>query len=138
MDERYSLEIEPEPYLVPTVRMFAATLARQAGCAEETVFDVKLAVSEACTNAVQAHERTGVDSPIRIEVTESDDVLSYEIADGGGGLDTTPPDEPAEVFKHAAESGGHGMGLAVIRALFPDAEFNSSSSGTVVRFALPR
>ena len=55
--DTYILEIDPDPQLVPTARMFAATVARQLGCPEDAVLDVKIAISEACTNAVQAQRR---------------------------------------------------------------------------------
>lgn len=137
--DTYVLEIDPDPHLVPTARMFAATLARQHGCAEESVLDVKIAVSEACTNAVQAHHDRGVESPITLRVEERGSELCYEVEDAGQGVDVVPA-EPPEVFRRAIEDDTPdqtGMGLALIRALFPGAEFASIGDGTLVRFSLP-
>ena len=136
--DTYILEMDPDPRLVPTARMFAATVARQLGCPEESVLDVKLAISEACSNAVQAQQEAGVGEPISLRVEETGPELVYEIADAGEGLDFVP-EEPPEVFRRAAERGQEqGMGLALIRALFPGAEFLARDRGTVVRFALAR
>jgi anti-sigma regulatory factor (Ser/Thr protein kinase) len=137
--DRYILEMDPDPMLVPTARMFAATVARQLGAPEDSVLDLKIAVSEACTNAVQAHQTRGVEAPVRLRVEEDDNVLVYEVEDAGEGIDVIP-EEPPEVFKRAAESTGdqQGMGLALIRALFPEAEFTPHGPGTMVRFRLPR
>lgn len=137
--DTYILEIDPDPHLVPTARMFAATVARQLGCPEDSVLDVKIAISEACTNAVQAHVDRGVDDPIRLKVEEQAQRLIYEVSDAGHGVDV-PSDEPPEVFRRAVESGtdDEGMGLALIRALFPSAEFQPQDEGTVVRFGVDR
>lgn len=139
MDESYILEIDPDQQLVPTARMFAATVARQLGCGEDSVLDLKIAVSEACTNAVQAHNKRGVADRITLRIEEGPDGLVCEVSDAGLGLDAEPG-EPPEVFRQAAEGTGDqpGMGLALIRALFPSAEFGPFQRGTRVRFALDR
>jgi serine/threonine-protein kinase RsbW len=136
--DTYILEIDPDPKLVPTARMFAATVARQLGCPEDSVLDVKIAVSEACTNAVQAHQDKGVNSPIRLTVEEDGPNVSYEVRDVGQGMDVKP-EEPPEVFRRAVEdTAEQGMGLALIRALFPSATFEPQLDGTIVRFGLHR
>lgn len=137
--DTYILDIDPDPQLVPTARMFAATVARQLGCPEESVLDVKIAVSEACTNAVQAHRDRNVTAPVRLTVAEQGPDLVYEVQDSGHGIDEMPP-EPPEVFQRAVEGDvdDQGMGLALIRALFPSAEFEPHGSGTVVRFRIDR
>lgn len=137
--DTYLLEIDPDPKLVPTARMFAATVARQLGAQEESVLDLKIAVSEACTNAVQAHQERGVDTPIKLRVEEGPSELTYEVEDSGEGI-ASVPDEPPEVFRRAVEDSTdeQGMGLALIRALFPKAEFESAGAGTIVRFSLGR
>jgi serine/threonine-protein kinase RsbW len=137
--DTYILEIDPDPQLVPTARMFAATVARQLGCPEDAVLDVKIAVSEACTNAVQAHLDRHVDGPIRLKVEEEGPGLVYEVTDAGHGIHEMPP-EPPEVFRRAVDGqvDDQGMGLALIRALFPSAEFEPQDEGTLVRFRIDR
>jgi serine/threonine-protein kinase RsbW len=137
--DTYILEIDPDPKLVPTARMFAATVARQLGCPEDAVLDVKIAVSEACTNAVQAQIDRNVETPVRLKVEEQGPGLVYEVQDAGHGIDEIP-EEPPEVFQRAVEGtvDDQGMGLALIRALFPSAEFEPRGEGTVVRFQIDR
>ena len=62
---------------------YSATVARLVGCPEDTVYDVKIAVSEACTNAVLAHSND--DSPILLRVQEQPNKLIYEVSDAGPG-----------------------------------------------------
>jgi serine/threonine-protein kinase RsbW len=135
----YVLEIDPEPQLIPTARMFAATVARQHGYPEESVLDLKIAVSEACTNAVNAHRTSGVESVVRVAAMTNGQDLRYEITDAGKGFDYEPED-PSAVFRRAAEDAADvpGMGLALIRTLFPSVEVQRESEGTIVRFALTR
>lgn len=137
--DTFSLEIDADPSLVPTARMFAATVARRYGVEEDAVLDVKIAVSEACTNAVQAHMEREVEGPITLRVTETGPDLVYEVADAGEGIGHVP-EEPPEVFRKAIEDAEHrqGMGLALIRSIFPQAEFEATDAGTTVRFQLAR
>jgi anti-sigma regulatory factor (Ser/Thr protein kinase) len=137
--DNYILEIDPDPQLVPTARMFAATIARQLGCPEDSVLDVKIAISEACTNAVQAHQERGLADPIRLRVEEQASGLLYEVEDVGPGIDVEP-EEPPTVFRRVIEDAEpqQGMGVALIRALFPKVEFGTTDGGTRVRFQLAR
>jgi len=135
--ERYVLEIDPDPQLVPTARMFAATVARQLGCPEDAVLDLKIAVSEACTSALEgsalAHE------PVRLLVAESGDELVYEVTDPSYAFHEIP-DEPNEVFEKVVDGApdDQEMRLALIRALFPSAEVASVDSHSAIRFRVAR
>ena len=57
--ERFVIEIPADAKSIALARVFASTIARAFGCEEELIDDVKIAISEACTNAVKAHERAG-------------------------------------------------------------------------------
>jgi serine/threonine-protein kinase RsbW len=135
----YVLELDPEPQLIPTARMFAATVARQHGYPEEGVLDLKIAISEACTNAVTAHRGSGINEHVRITALADASDITYEITDSGRGFDYTA-EEPASVFRRAAEDDVDlpGMGLALIRTLFPSAEIKRDGEGTLVRFTISR
>ena len=135
----YILELDPEPQLIPTARMFAATVARQHGYPEEGVLDLKIAISEACTNAVTAHRGSDVQDSVRITAQADSSDITYEIADSGKGFDYAPED-PTAIFRRAAEDDDDvpGMGLALIRTLFPSAEIKRDGEGTLVRFTISR
>lgn len=134
--DRYVLEIDPDPQLVPTARMFAATVARQLGCAEDTVLDVKIAISEACTSAVQMQTENDKLGSVRLAVTEEDRGLLYEVADTADTF-THVPDEPTAVLEQVLDgTDEQQMRLALIRALFPSAELGDS--GSAIRFRVDR
>lgn len=75
---------------VGIVRLAVASLARSAGFDEERVDDIRIAVSEACTNAVLAHEEAGSSDPVTVAWSESADQIAVQIDDrvtsreGGG------------------------------------------------------
>ena len=72
------LSIPPRSAYVGVVRLAVSSLARKAGFDEETVDDLKIAVSEACTNAIEGTEG---DEPITIGWIEEDDRVTVEIGD---------------------------------------------------------
>lgn len=132
----YVLELDPEPQLIPTARMFAATVARQQGLPEEGVLDLKIAISEACTNAVTAHRASGVDSTVRVSAQANGGDITYEIRDFGHGF-VYEAEDPSAVFRRAAQDDDlPGMGLALIRTLFPSAEIARDGDETLVRFTV--
>ncbi len=76
-----ALEIPAKPDYVGVVRLAVASLARKAGMDEERVDDLKIAVSEACTNIVIEAEEAGRDDPIRVSVQGTPTTMTVEIAD---------------------------------------------------------
>ena len=59
------LEIPPRSPYVGVVRLALSSLARAAGLDEEKVDDIKIAVSEACANAVLNNEEANSDEEER-------------------------------------------------------------------------
>jgi serine/threonine-protein kinase RsbW len=60
----------PLPAHVRTARLVATAVARRSGVDEELLDEVRLAVGEACSRAVEAHRRHCPAEPIRIEMTD--------------------------------------------------------------------
>jgi anti-sigma regulatory factor (Ser/Thr protein kinase) len=88
-----------------------------------------VAVTEAATNAIEAHLRHGVDRPIEVVVDRGGGVITIE--DHGGGIDEAETEEPVAPGPSAAR----GRGLLIIRSVCPDARF--VATGTGVRTELP-
>ena len=116
-------------------RLFAASVARHFGCDEDVVEDVKVAISEACTNAVKAHDGAGITEPIRIVVSPDDMGLRFEVIDSGDGV------EPVSISSDATPPSGlyeGSLGLVLIRSLFGSLEFaQNEGPGTRVAFVAP-
>ena len=127
-DDRFVLEVPADPAYIGTARIFASALARHFEVADETVEDLKVAVSEACSRAL-AGER---DDRISITVQPVDERLTFEIEQSDvrrptGGSDTPTPS--------AAEL-ATGLSLELVSALFGDAEVVPTAAGPVLRFSV--
>ena len=137
--EQLRLTIPPDAGYIAMARMFAGSVARHYGCDEDVVEDVKVAVSEACTNSVKAHHDSGTIDPIELRAREADAQLTFEIVDSGKGIDV---DLRAAIDEGAATPAAGlyegSLGLTLIRSLFPGAEiFRNQDRGTTVRFGVP-
>ena len=80
-----SLEIPPRSPYVGVVRLTVAALARTAGLDEEVVEDLRIAVSEACANAVLANEEAGSDEAVVVDWFQEADRLIIRVGDRGPG-----------------------------------------------------
>jgi serine/threonine-protein kinase RsbW len=112
-------------------RLALSGLARRHPVDEELLADLKLAVTEACGNAVRhAYEEDGT---VGIAYVVSDDRIDMIVEDQGSGMpegegvgaDLAPPTQPLE----------SGMGLSIIRAIVDEVEIKPGADGygTVVR-----
>jgi serine/threonine-protein kinase RsbW len=122
--ELIRLDIPALPAFVGVARVVVVSVATTVdGIADDRLEDLRIAVSEACTNAVEAHAEDGAHQRIVLRCTLADDALTVEIAGegtaaAGGG---TGADDEAR-----AES---GWGLQLIRALVDDVTFSMAEQG---------
>ncbi len=136
--EQLRLAIPPEAGYIAMARMFAGSVSRHYGCDEDVVEDVKVAVSEACTNSVKAHRDGGTNESIELRAHARDGELTFEIVDSGKGIDA----EMQAAVQQGAVTPAAGLyegslGLALIRSLFPGAEISRNDDrGTTVRFVI--
>ena len=102
-------------------RLALSGITRMRPLNDETLNDLKLAVTEACTNSVRhAYGSNGGTVDIVYELHE--DRLVVEVSDDGGGFD---PDDVEE----AAELTEGGLGIAIIRALVDEFEVGERGAG---------
>ena len=65
------LTISALPAHVRTARLMATAVARRAGVSESTLDEIRLAVGEACSRAVEAHRTHCPDQPIAVKTPRS-------------------------------------------------------------------
>ena len=107
------------PASVPALRSEIAEFAKAAGIGEPLLSAVKLAVSEAVTNAV-VHAYVGVrPGPVRLAARLHDDCLLVEVSDDGGGM------------MPRLDSPGLGVGLPFIADTADTLDIASSPRGGV-------
>jgi anti-sigma regulatory factor (Ser/Thr protein kinase) len=74
------IQIPPRPGYVGVVRLALGSLARTAGMDEESIDDLRIAISEACTNAVIATESGGSDEPVTVTWDATESAIAVEIS----------------------------------------------------------
>ena len=118
----FKASIPGTPLGVRTIRHELTRLAEDCGMDAEEVSDVRLAVTEAATNAVlHAYAETEGDVDVTAEVRDGE--LAVVIADSGPGL-VERPDSP-----------GLGVGLAVMANVALRMRIVSDGRGTAVHMA---
>jgi anti-sigma regulatory factor (Ser/Thr protein kinase) len=106
-------------------RDFAERAASDFGLGVEACYDVKLAMSEAVTNAIQ-HGSSSPSDPIKIVVAAQEGALVFEVLDTGR-------------FRPRVRRGGEfaesGRGLEFMRVLMDEVDLRPGDGGTLMRFA---
>ena len=121
-----ALSIPAKAEYIVLCRLALAGLARVRALEAETVADLKLALTEACSNSIRhayAQGRTGV---VEVRYELNGEKLQVEVTDDGAGFDVStlaPDGEPDE----------GGLGIAIIRALTDELAIESDGRGSRLR-----
>ena len=92
----------PLPAHVRTARLVATAVARRSGVAEALLDEVRLAVGEACSRAVEVHQEHCPDEPVRVALTgagERFEVVVTNTAANDDGVEWPPVSEPAPTVR---------------------------------------
>lgn len=111
-------------------RLALSGIARTLTLDEEDVADLKLAVTEACGNAVR-HAYEGDDGSVAVSYVVGPGALELIVQDRGSGI-AEEGDHPSEEDDYEPLEGG--MGMAIIRAVVDavDVRQGADGRGTVV------
>lgn len=82
---RVEIAIPRRPAYVRVVRLALASLARSSGLGEEAIEDLKIAVGEACANAVIVAPDDSPDEPVRIRWNDGPERIVIEVGDASSG-----------------------------------------------------
>ena len=119
MNDRLILNVPCKPEYVGTVRIAAAHVASSAGFDIEAIEDIKVAVSEACTNIIcHSHESPDVSYDVVLEL--EDEKLSITVRDKGVGFGLDDYIEPIP-----GEERERGLGIFIIKALMDEVDISS-------------
>jgi serine/threonine-protein kinase RsbW len=104
-------------------RLALSGLARSVPLDPELLADMKLAVTEACGNAVR-HAYADAEGPVSVAFVAGSDRLEMIVEDRGSGLD------PAQLESWRVEDPAEGgMGMAIIRELVDELEIHGADGG---------
>jgi serine/threonine-protein kinase RsbW len=125
MELSLALTLPRDEQTVPVARHIVRNAMEQVGVEETCVYDVELALSEACTN-VLLHSGPGDQYVVRLDLEDRLGVI--RVIDVGHGFDSA---------KLQAEDprleGERGRGLGLMQALVDRVDFTSrSEAGTIV------
>lgn len=128
------LHLPPDEHYVGLARLVVTVAARQAGMSDERVEDLKIAVSEATTNAILAHKRMAAESPVVLSFGPTNEAaFGVTIVDTGPGFEPLPPE--AHEFRDWTDESG--LGVTLIRGLADEVEFLRGEGMRVnMRFAV--
>lgn len=100
-----------------------------------------VAITEAMTNAVEAHTRAAVNEPVTVAVDLAGERVT--VHDRATGIPTPTADAPRHsptAFRErdpAVRPPSRGRGLLIMRAICPGVTIESGSDGTVVSLPYP-
>ena len=121
---------------VGVARLAVSGIASRMKFTIEEIEDIKIALSEVCTNVVQhayGDNRNPYQDLIEIEINVHQDRLEMIIKDKGKGFDLKTLGSE-EQKKKSEEKLGLGLGLTFVKTLMDDTEFISKpGQGTVIR-----
>ncbi|QBI19324.1 ATP-binding protein [Egibacter rhizosphaerae] len=113
------LRLPPDVAYVGIARLVVTAAARRHGLDDARAEDLKIAVSEATTNAILAHQRVEEEQPIVLAFGPEAGQFQVLIRDTGPGFEPPPPDDPDT--RDWTQEGG--LGVTVIRGLADEVMF---------------
>jgi len=119
------LEVQSQGNKLVKVRSFIEKLAADCGFNEADVFDLKVAVGEACANAIEHGSPGGKNNSIQVVCAFENNCLEVEVIDEG----VFKPRFPA----FDSQLNYRGRGIPFMLALMDEVEIKESEEGTTVR-----
>ena len=139
MGDRIELDFPARPDYLALVRTVVTMIAAAGSkLPDARIDDLRLAVTEACANAIDAERRrpTGPAGPVVLRCWVEPEQVIIEVHDGAGGFDPDhlvphPPVNRADRLQYE-----RGLGIPLMRELTDQLEFVREGAGTTVRFVL--
>jgi serine/threonine-protein kinase RsbW len=134
------------PAHVRTARLVATAVARRSGVDESLLDEVRLAVGEACSRAVEGHQLYCPAEPVRLALTDLAGRFEVEVTDTCSPGARWPRDQAASgadsggPSSHDSNGGGllpAGLGIAVIEGLADEVQISETAAGTSIRMSWP-
>lgn len=134
------LAIPARPAYLSIVRLIvdAAIGSLAPGLGAARLDDLKIAVTEACANAIEAHQEHEAEGPVVVRCLVDDDQVRVDVVDHGHGFD---PDSVARLpaatdprrLRHES-----GLGIPLMRTLADEVTFTPAADGTTVSLTVHR
>jgi len=113
---------------------FAASVAESMNFPPDRVEDLKTAVAEACTNAIEHGNRMDASMKVGISLTIDKGRLQVAVQDEGVGIGRVST--PNIDNKIEGKSDPRGWGIFLIESLMDEVTFESTPEGNVVKMII--
>ena len=117
IDDELDLHLPADPDILAEIRLVLRRWLRHHGADDSQTMEVTLAVSEACTNAIE-HAYSPAPAEFTLRATADEGQMTFVVTDAGRW--------------RAPRGQDRGRGLTIIRAAMDDVEVNSSETGTEI------
>ena len=122
LDPVVRLTIPARPEYITLCRLALTGLSRLRPLSDEMLADLKLAITEACSNSVR-HAYPGDGGRVEISYTLTGGTLEIEVCDEGEGF------EPGGSARAAGDLSEGGLGIAIIRSIADELEIGPRAGG---------
>ena len=119
------ISLKSDPRNLAEARKFVEDIATKLGFNEEQVFDIKVAIGEAVSNAIEHGSPKGPLNSIKITVKFLNDALELNVTDEGVFKRAIKVDDPDPHHR--------GRGIPFMLALMDTVTINEAKGGTTVR-----
>jgi anti-sigma regulatory factor (Ser/Thr protein kinase)/putative methionine-R-sulfoxide reductase with GAF domain len=117
INDELELHLPADPKVLAEIRLVLRRWLRHHGASDSQTMEITLAVSEACTNAIE-HAYSPAPAEFTLRATATEGQLTFVVTDVGSW--------------RAPRGQDRGRGLTIIRAAMDDVEVNSSETGTEI------
>jgi len=135
--EQVVLRVPAKADYVALVRVvLAAAASIEPDSRDDRIDDLRVAVSEAVTNAVESHRAAGTDSHIEVRCMTRGHEVEVTVRDRGPGFDPDSlpdmpdPESPERLLFE------RGLGLGLMRRLVDRTDIETGDDGTLVRLII--
>ncbi len=130
MNELVTLEIPAKAEYVVLGRLALAGLVRERRFSADAVADLKLALTEACSNSIR-HAYDHDNGQVHLSFEASSDRVVLTVRDQGGGFHDDDVDCP-ECAAVGVELAEGGMGISIIRAVVDEFRLDHPEAGGTI------
>jgi serine/threonine-protein kinase RsbW len=128
-----TLTVPAQPEYVDLVRLTLYGIAAKMNFSFEEIEDMKVAVSEACNNAVLHAYEGEENGSIDIEFAAAEDELRISVRDRGDSFEPAARQSASSLHgKSIEEIQSGGLGLYLMQALMDSVEVNTDQGTTVI------
>lgn len=137
MSYEVELQIPPRSDHLALARLVVQTAASIHGkLSDQRIDDLRLAVSEACANSLDAGKAHGIAAPIDLRIAVADDQVAVTVTDHAGGFDESAVDPIPPVTDPRRLRHERGLGISLMRSLADEVTFTRTADGTAVHLVV--